>query len=619
MTAILGFCGYADPQAAERTLTAMLAALHEDAPCYIDQYVAAPCGLARMHLGHIDQEPQPLWSDDGNVALVMVGEIFSWDGLEAAAAHLAPPAKDSKDVGAQTFSNARLLLAAYAQYGEEFVKHVNGSFAAAIWHVREQKLLLVTDQIGTHPVYYAQIGDCLVFGSGARAVAQAPGLPRAVEVAAVAELIAFEQVFGDKTLFAGVRLLPAGALTSFQAGVLCTTRYVDYQHPEYYQPQSEDEIVEQWAWYMRQAVARQTRGPAPLGVLLTGGFDSRSILALMDRQAIEIVSLTFGIAGCDDVRIAREVAHTLGVQHHYFPLPPDFLIRQAALGVRLTDGMKSVIHMNMLGTLTQLVQQAPVLYKGYLGGTIHGHVVTADRLAPMRAEDWFGLVYARRNDLFPEREWAQLYTAPMLGRVQHLPQGALRDELAQSHATWWVDKESYVDLYQYDRRFTSMGVVLARSQALVRLPLADKDMLHFAVSVPPGYRLDRHYYKLALARAFPALAKIPTTRTVYPLASSLRELGLRASDQVRWWLRGHGLSLVPMRRPQPYADYAAWLRQGLRPWVEQVLLSPQSFGRDYFDPAYLRGLVAAHMAGEDHTRRLGVLLALELWHQQYID
>jgi asparagine synthase (glutamine-hydrolysing) len=88
---------------------------------------------------------------------------------------------------------------------------------------------------------------------------------------------------------------------------------------------------------------------------------------------------------------------------------------------------------------------------------------------------------------------------------------------------------------------------------------------------------------------------------------------------VRWWLRDHGLSWVPIDIAHPYADYKTWMRTTLRAWIESVLLSPQALGRGILQEAYVRNLLAEHMAGCDHTRQLGVLVSLELWHQQFID
>ena len=164
-----------------------------------------------------------------------------------------------------------------------------------------------------------------------------------------------------------------------------------------------------------------------------------------------------------------------------------------------------------------------------------------------------------------------------------------------------------------------MGVELARSQALVRTPLADRDLLSLATSVPPGYRVDKAYYRNAISQALPKLAKVDYARTQRPVTDGcFRYVRKHTNELTRYWLRNHGIG-VPLRRPQPYADYGSWMRKGLRPWIEGTLLSAQSLGRGYFRPAYIRKLVAEHMSGVDHTRRLGVLLALELWQQQFID
>lgn len=550
----------------------------------------------------------------------MTGEVYSWDGFvvdRGQVGSLSPQVSASPAVS--EVDNAQILLAAYLHFGESFVHHVNGSFAAAFWHVRERRLLLVNDHIGCYPLYYAQVGDHLIFASGARAVAQAPDLRRAVNWEAMAQLLTFEHALGTETLFAGVQLLPAATLLCFEDGHMTCTTYDDFQYPETYELRQEEEYIDGLACCVRQAVARQTRGPAPLGVLLSGGLDSRTLVGMMDRDAFNLVTMTFGQPGCDDLRYGREVAHTLHLPHHAFTLPPDYLLHKAAHGVRITDGLKSCVHMHVLGCLEPMAQHSRVLYKGYLGGTLHGYVVTRERIAPLREDDWFALVFGSRNRLFRPHEWAHLYHDEMGRAVADVPYTSLRHALNRSHASFGVDKDSYFDLYEDDLRFTLLGVELARSQAQVRTPLADKDLLRFTCSVPPGYRINEYYFRQAIAKALPALAKIPSTTTGYPLTPCFRDLRMRASRQLRWWLRNHGMGWVPIRQPRPYADYAGWLRGVLRPWVEKTLMGPTAIERGYFQPAFIRNLVAEHMAGKDHTRKLGMLLTIELWHQQFMD
>ena len=76
---------------------------------------------------------------------------------------------------------------------------------------------------------------------------------------------------------------------------------------------------------------------------------------------------------------------------------------------------------------------------------------------------------------------------------------------------------------------------------------------------------------------------------------------------------------VPESRKRPYAKYDLWMRTVLRPWVEETLLSKRSLERGYYKPEYMHNLVAEHMAGADHARRLAVLLTVELWHRLFLD
>jgi asparagine synthase (glutamine-hydrolysing) len=611
MPGIIGFQGTSNPLAAAALMDAMVKAMDLQENSRVDSYVKADVGLARVHLNIIDKTPQPLWSADGNTALIMTGEIFSWDGF-------APEKVRTANDG--DFNNAELLLAAYTAFGADFPQHVNGNFAAAVWDNAQQTLLLVSDPLTSYPLYYAHLGDVLVFGSGARAVAAAPGLPRAINPEAMAELVAFEHIYGDKTLFPGVQLVMPGTVLRFRHGQLSQETYIDFQYPEYYDLKSEEYYIDQWIELMRQAVRRQARGPYPLGVMLTGGLDSRTILGMLAGNNADIRTMTFGIPECDDEMSARQLAAMLHLPHKFFPLAPDYLTRLGSKAVRATDGQKSVVHCSMIGTLDSVVQESKVLYKGFLGGTIHGYVVSHDRLAPVRDDVWFEHVFAERNRIFKEQEFAALFTPEMYRQVNDVPRRSLRQALDRSRSTWWVDKDSYIDLYEEDVRFTIMGVELARTQALVRTPLADNDLLRFTMSVPPGYRVDKSYYRRAVIKAFPNLAKVVYSGSRRPLnEASFRDLRMRFDEHTRWWLRNRGASWVPVSSARPYSDYGNWLRRELRPWVEATLLSPQALDRGNLQPAFVRNLVAEHMAGCDHTRRISLLLTLELWQREFLD
>jgi asparagine synthase (glutamine-hydrolysing) len=402
-------------------------------------------------------------------------------------------------------------------------------------------------------------------------------------------------------------------------GQLTLRSYWDLQFPEVYDGHDEEYYIDKWTNLIKRAVTRQIGGPTPLAVSLSGGVDSRKLLALMERDQVPVLALTFGQPESDDVRLAREVAKALGVEYHFFRLPPDYLLHLAEEGVRLTDGMKSCAHMHGLGPLRQMAGNAQVFYLGYLGGTIHGDSVSPGLLAPFDESTMTDLLFRDRNKLFRVEEHKQLLVDSFYDQVRGQAYQSFRAALERSRSTWAADKNNYLEIEEVDRRFTSLGHELLRSQVAVRTPLADKDFLEFTMTVPPGLRQAKSFYFKAFGRVLPELAKIPYEGTGLPLVRCFRELSIRSNQQIRWWLRAKGLKLVPQWKHKPYADYDSWMRGVLRPWVEDTLLSERALGREYFNPDYVRDLVAEHMAGADYARKLGVLLSIELWHRLFLD
>jgi hypothetical protein len=98
-----------------------------------------------------------------------------------------------------------------------------------------------------------------------------------------------------------------------------------------------------------------------------------------------------------------------------------------------------------------------------------------------------------------------------------------------------------------------------------------------------------------------------------------RDIMRRGTMWAQWHLRRVGLGWLAGPTARPAKDYGRWLRTVLRPWVEATLLSDATLGRGFFQPAEIRRLVSEHMNGEDHTVRLGALLSLEAWQQEYLD
>ncbi len=570
--------------------------------------------FGRLTLGIVNPERQPVWDDRRNMGIVFEGEIFNRQELIGQL--------KSKGVPIDKPSNPELALRLFKAYGEAFPARINGSFALAIWDQSTRRLMLINDRLGLHPIYYAQTNYGLIFGSGVRALLADPQLSREVDPFAVAQFLTFDHVLDTRTLLKKVRLLPQATILTYSDNQLEIRPYWELKYPKLYNHRTQEDLVDELVFHLRNAIRRQSPGELPAGLLLSGGMDSRFLMALLaeDYDIDQLHTFTWGIPGCDDARIAREIASHMSSQHHFFELKPDYLLHKAEEAVRLTDGMGNIINMHALATLEEETQFAQVLYKGFLGDAMMGFALQRPFWADYDADtaeavhlsvhQFQGVYYYDRDEQkasFTD-DFYQTVGSSVFETYQQGMQRADHNQLAVQRL--------FFDFTQRVPRHTMNGVMVARSRAVVRLPFADNDLVDFSLTIPPGYHFGRHLMRLAFTQSYPDLAKIPVSDTGLPMISCARDLLLRTKQFLQWHVNQRGIDW-PTRRP--YKDYANWFRGVLRPWVEGTLLSDSSLNRGYIKPEYIRNLVSGHMAGDDHTIKLGQLLSLELWHRHYID
>jgi asparagine synthase (glutamine-hydrolysing) len=612
MPGLVGFVSASAAPASEGLLARMARAL-EDAPRFqVDLHQEAAWGLGRVSLGILNPQPQPIWSADRNLGIVMEGELYDTRALR-------------RDRQLATDSDAELLLQLYTEQGEACACQLNGAFTAAIWDRRAQKLTVLNDRLGLYPLYYARVDGRLLFASGVRALLADPVLSRDPDPIAIAQFLTFDHVLDDRTLLAAVRLLPQASILTFQDGRLAIHPYWRPQYSRAYPLQDEEAWMDQLMAHLRCAVTRQATDDRPAGLLLSGGLDSRVILALLaeTKSRGRLHTFTWGIPGCDDARLARELAAQVGARHHFFELKPDWLIHKAAEAVRLTDGLGNVVNLHAYATLEEEAAHAQVLYKGFLGDAMMGFGLRYQFWGEYDEATWerAHLQVHRDQGVITFDPWApdghaRLFSPEFQRQIGDGVMAAYRAGMRAAQSELLADQRCYFDLTQRVPRMTINGVEVVRSRVAVRLPFADNDLVAFTLTVPPGLRYERRLIKRAFARAYPALAKVPVTDTGLPLIACARDLWLRAARLAQWQLDARGIRWLTLARARPYKDYANWFRGVLRPWLEGFVLSERALARDYFRPEAVRQLVAEHMAGTNHTVRLGALLTIELWHRQ---
>jgi asparagine synthase (glutamine-hydrolysing) len=313
-----GICGWAGPRGAElpsAALAAMRDVLTHRGPEGAGEWRGSGVVLGHRRLKIIDltqAASQPMVSDDGLVALTYNGEIYNFGDLR----------RELSARGARFDStgDTEVVLRAYEAWGEDAFARLDGMF----WDGRRGRLVLARDRTGKKPLFYFTDGEQLVFGSEIKSVLAAPGVPRRLDEARLAEFLTFGYVPHPATLYAGIEQVPPASVVTFgRDGLQGPRRYWDVLAS----PPAQGELIADVRRLLDAAVERRMVADVPLGVLLSGGIDSSLVAALMRRHTADRVH-SFSIGFADDASYderahARRVAEHLGTEHTEFEVRMD--------------------------------------------------------------------------------------------------------------------------------------------------------------------------------------------------------------------------------------------------------------------------------------------------------
>ncbi len=255
-------------------------------------YVDGSLGLSHRRLSIIDLSSagaQPMLSADGRFVLSYNGELYNFQELRREL--------EAKGRRFRSHSDTEVVLEAFAEWGTTAIERFNGMFAFAVWDREEQRLTLARDRFGVKPLYYADLGHSILFGSEVKAILAHPDYRAEIDIEGLQEYFAFQNFFTDRTLFTNVRLLPAGSWLQTTLGAGQDARlaqYWDFNFHDSDEATSEENYVEQLRHLFEQAVTRQLVSDVPVSSYLSGGIDSGSIACIAAQQLPYMRSFTVG-------------------------------------------------------------------------------------------------------------------------------------------------------------------------------------------------------------------------------------------------------------------------------------------------------------------------------------
>lgn len=581
---------------------------------HLDEEGPASVGLVNRRLAVIDVDggDQPLTIANGAYTIVYNGELFNGNELRhelEAAGHTF-----------RTRCDTEIVVRGYAEWGKAMLDRMLGMFAFAIWDRRAQRLFMARDHVGVKPLVYAQLAGGIVFGSEIKALTASGLVARSLDAHALPHFLSQFAVPEPYTLVKGVRRLPAGhALEADHHGVR-EFQYWDCAVSEE-ADRGADAYRDEFEELLDDAVRRQLVSDVPLGVLLSGGVDSRLIATFASRELPTLETFTLGFDdGPNEREAARAVASRLGADHHEAVMSgddaarrlPDLLEAYDEPGQSLiqTDSIAGFTRNHVTVALSGL--GGDELFAAYPTHVVVNLLARLDSLPALARETLHAA--AATLPISGLRRAMELASLPPDERVSrellHQTRASLRAELLAPELRGELDLDAparhieehfdrarshdplnrllyvYLKTYVPDELLRSADAMSMLHSLELRVPLLDHRLVTRALAVPAHHKMRFRTGKLLL-----------------------RDIATRTLDE----------PLMTAKRGFA-PPVSAWLRGPLAVQIRDMLAGPVVRRRGIFDAVAVERVLRRCLDGDERlVPAVMMLYSFETWAQRWLD
>lgn len=274
---------------------------------FLNKNKTVALGVRRLSIIDLKTGDQPIKNEDGSVVVIFNGEIYNYRELRTDLI--------KRNHRFKTQSDTEVLVHGYEEWGENFVKKLNGMFAFAIWDEREKRLLLARDRAGIKPLYYCRLGNELIFGSEVKTILKyfkvVKNLNLNLDLDSLSLYCYFGYLPGNNSMFKDTKKLLQGHIVSFSKSGMEIKKYFQIEKA------IEKENGKDLEKLIENSVARELHADVPVGVLLSGGIDSSLISYYISKiKKLKSFSIGFEERDYDESKYASYVAKKLGIDYY---------------------------------------------------------------------------------------------------------------------------------------------------------------------------------------------------------------------------------------------------------------------------------------------------------------
>ncbi|OFW52272.1 MAG: asparagine synthase (glutamine-hydrolyzing), partial [Actinobacteria bacterium RBG_13_35_12] len=564
---------------------------------------------------------QPMSSRDGKLWIVYNGEVYSFPEIK----------KELQARGYKFNSNTdtEVVLKSYEEYGPECLKKFNGMFAFAIWDEEKKELFLARDRIGIKPLYYYFKDGILIFGSEIKSILEADCVKKEVNLQSMYYYLGYEFVPAPDTMFKNIHKLRQGHYAIFRNGNLQIQKYWDLK----FKPEitDEEEAADRIFAALEKSVQRRLISDVPLGVFLSGGLDSSTVVGFVSRlypKKVQTFSIGYKDKTFSELPYAKMVSDFFNTEHNVLMIDP----------VSPEDIEKSLYHldepMTDLSTIPFYLicrkarEKVTVCLSGEGGDEMF---LGYDRLKAARINRYYNIFpsFFRKKvisplilklpdqpqkkgvinilkrfiegTLYPEEVGAmrwQYFLNPKIeqnifnessrSNISFTPFDPIYYFSRTCNSTLPIDRDIYVDikLTMADSVLMKVDKMSMATSLEVRVPFLDHEVAELCASIPANLKLKK-------------------LTTKYILRKTLKKYNFLPESIINRGKQGYSL---PVKN---------WLREELKDYMIDLLKNSPII-KESFDSSYLSELIKEHLQlKHNHNHILWALINLSLWYKKF--
>lgn len=549
-----------------------------DSELYSDGIVNA----SQTHLGIINKTSAP--HHMGNRYSIWIeGEFYNQEELKAK--YKVISATDN-----ELFLNIYNMTKSF-----DFLKDIDGYYTAVLYDNQNKFVYLITDRYGFKPFYWGLIKKNLVWSSELKGFLGHRDFKCVIDKIAVEEFFDFGHQLENRTWFESIELVPPSTVIAFdidksQVTIKNYWSWSDIQFVK--EPIDEVQIAEELGRLFKQSVEHRATKNERIGISLSGGLDSRALLAAIPEIHTPLHALTFGKKNCDDIIIAKKISTIKGAYHHVLDLNSRDWIDHRINGIWRSDGSISLLHMHGSKFCDKYNSYMDFSLNGFAGDLVcGGSYLNPNSFETKITHDIVRNKTNCRKDSFEFNNWYR------------------------------INKTDPYFVNNRVRRFTNSGLIILSKNIENRIPFFDNNIVEFIYSIPDKHRYNSNIYNKMLMRTFPDYFKtIPWQATGCPISYSKQRVKIvNLKNRIIKQLKRLAYPFNHKERNiKNYTDYPTWLREdSARSFLRELLNSKNAIYPEYIDPKKILGYLQDHMnANTDRHNELCQALTFEIWLQQ---